>query len=166
MLMLCSMSMSAMNVSENGIKFIQEVEQCSLTRYWDNDAWSIGYGHHMPTGTHQYKKITKAKALQLLKQDIKIAEDAANRIIDELKWTPSQEFFDGLVSIIYNCGEGGIKKSVFYQRLMSCRSDSGQVNKADYNFTVAAVKNTRIPKNAKYAGIVKERRYKEHKMML
>lgn len=165
-LMELSCNAIEMKVSKAGMKFIQEVEQCSLERYWDNDAWSIGYGHHMPAGTRQYKKITKAKALQLLRQDIKTSEKAANKIIRSLKWTPSQEFFDGLVSIIYNCGEGGIKQSVFYKRLMSCRSDSGKVNKNDYNFTIAAVKNTRIPRDKRYASSVRERRYREHLMML
>lgn len=162
---LC-MSAQNMKISQKGIKFIQKVEQCSLERYWDNDAWSIGYGHHMPKGVTQYKKITKSKATQLLKQDLKIAEAAANRIIKQLKWKPTQEFFDGLVSIIYNCGEEGVKKSVFYNRLINCRSVNGKVNKNDYNFTVAAVKNARIPTNKKYKNSIIERRYLEHKLML
>lgn len=164
-MMLALNTSSAMTLSKSGRKFIQNVEQCSLERYWDNGAWSIGYGHRMPKGKKQYTKISKAKAVQLLNEDLKWAEKAANRIIKKLRWNCSQSFYDGLVSVIYNCGEGGIYKTEFYKRLMACRTVNGKVHQNDLNFTVAAIKNARIP-SGKYADGVKDRRYAEHKMML
>ena len=163
--LLCISSQSiAMKLSNNGLNHIKEIEKCSLTRYWDNGAYSIGYGHRMLSGTKQYKTISKAFAIKLLKEDLKDAESSANRIIKELKWKPSQEFFDGLVSLIYNCGEGGLKKSTFYKRLKACRVSLGKVNKSDFDFTLAAVKSTRIPVDP-YAKGVKERRKIEYKLM-
>ena len=161
---LCT-TLSAKSISKQGIAFIKQVEQCSLKRYWDNGAYSIGYGHRMTNGKKQYTVITKAQAERLLKEDLKWAEKTANSIIKDLKWDCSQSFYDGLVSVIYNCGEGGIYKTEFYKRLKACRSKNRKVNQNDLNFTVAAIKNARIPKG-KYADGVKDRRYAEHKMML
>lgn len=153
-------------VSLKGKQFIQRVEKCSLERYWDNGAWSIGYGHRMPAGTKQYKKITKAHAIKLLESDLNDAERVANSIVKELRWAPTQSFFDGLVSVIYNCGAGGIYKTDFYKRIKRCRlSSADKVNKQDLHFAVAAIKTARIPAGG-YAGGVKARRYAEHKMML
>lgn len=165
MLMVC-MSMSAMKLSIHGKKFICDIEKCSLTRYWDNGAYSIGFGHRMPKGTKQYTKISYIKAFQLLNKDLRWAEDAANDIIDDLTWTPSQSFYDGLVSVIYNCGAGGIKKTNFYDRLMRCRSHNGKVNINDFNYTVAAIKTARIPSNENVRDGVMKRRMKEHKLMM
>lgn len=168
LMMLCmmiSVSASAQyHLSKEGRKFIQGVEKCSLERYWDNGAWSIGYGHRMTGKMKQYKKITKAQAVKLLNNDLKEAERIANCIIKKLKWNPSQSFFDGLVSVIYNCG-GGIYKTEFYKRLKNCRTLNGVVNKNDLSFTVSAIKNARIPSGI-YAKGVKARRYLEHKLML
>lgn len=153
-------------VSVKGRQFIQRVEKCSLERYWDNGAWSIGYGHRMPTGKKQYKKITKAHAIKLLESDLKDAERVANSIVKELQWAPTQSFFDGLVSVIYNCGAGGIYKTDFYKRIKRCRlSGANKVNRQDLHFAVAAIKTARIP-GGEYAAGVKSRRYAEHKMML
>ena len=169
LMMLCmmiSVSASAQcHLSKEGRKFIQGVEKCSLERYWDNGAWSIGYGHRMTGKMKQYKKITKTQAVKFLNNDLKESERIANCIIKELKWNPSQSFFDGLVSVIYNCGGGRIYKTEFYKRLKNCRTLNGVVNKNDLNFTVAAIKNARIPDGI-YADGVKARRYLEHKLML
>lgn len=162
---LISMSASAQNhVSNNGVKFIQSIEKCSLERYWDNGAWSIGYGHRMTKGMKQYKKISKQKAVQLLNADLREAECIANKIIRDLRWTPSQSFFDGLVSVIYNCG-GGIYKTNFYKRLKNCRTNKGLVNKNDLHFTLAAIKTACIPSGV-YSSGVKNRRQAEYKLML
>ena len=156
----------SMKLSNNGKEFIKRIEKCSLTRYWDNDAYSIGYGHHMPVGTKQYTRITRKQAEALLVQDLRSAEKSANKIIGSLKWKVSQQFFDGLVSVIYNCGEGGLLKTEFYSRLQRCRHKNGVVNNKDLVFTIAAIKTARIPKNKQLAEVVRSRRQEEHAMML
>ena len=95
--------------------------------------------------------------------DIKVTEIAANRLINSLpyKYSFSQSFFDGLCSLVYNAGEGGVQKSEFYQRLKRCRVKNGKINQNDLNYSIAGVKTSRIS-----APGHKSRRYDEHKLML
>lgn len=160
-----SINMNARTLSRAGREFIKNVEQCSLRRHWDNGAWSIGYGHRMPKGTKQYTVINKKQAEALLIEDLRVIEKTANDILKELKWKPSQSFYDGLVSIIYNCGTSGIYKTDFYKRLKRCRNKNGKVNINDLKYTIAAVKTARIP-SGKYADGVRTRRNKEYALML
>ena len=55
-----------------------------------------------------------------------------------------QGFINGLGDLIYNCGEGGVKSSTFYKRLCNCRISKGQINKKDFDYTLAAVKSCRV----------------------
>ena len=150
------------SISNNGKEFIKNQETCILTAYWDSNGYSIGYGHH-GSDVKKNMRISKAQANKYFNKDIKEVEAAANRIIKSLpyKYNFSQGFFDGLVSLVYNCGEGGVMKSDFYKRLKCCRVKKGQINKNDLQFTVAAVKTCRISTPGH-----KSRRYDEHKLML
>ena len=88
LMMLCmmiSVSASAQcHLSKEGRKFIQRVEKCSLKRYWDNGAWSIGYGHRMTGKMTQYKNVimvekpTVTKYTELDKMDTLCAEHEVN----------------------------------------------------------------------------------------
>lgn len=144
------------------IEHIKKHESCKLTAYWDSNGYSIGWGHHSKN-VKKGQKITQAKADALLREDIKSAEAAAKRLIKALpyKYNFSQAFFDGLVDCIYNCGEGGVKNSDFYNRLKRCRVKNGKMNESDYTYTIAAVKHLRAPSKGH-----KTRRYEVHKMML
>lgn len=67
------------------------------------DGWSIGFGH---TGydVRPQQKITRAKALQLLKQDL---DDAATNLTEILNYDQiklKQNQFDALVSLIFSIG--------------------------------------------------------------
>lgn len=119
---IISFSVFAYNASITCINHIKYHETCQLTAYWDSNGYSIGWGHHS-SDIKKGMKISQSKADSYLKQDIKIAEDGAKRIINSLpyKYQFTQSFFDGLVDLVYNCGEGGVKSSNFYQRLMKCR---------------------------------------------
>lgn len=145
---------------------IMSRESCSLTVYKDNKGYSIGYGHRLKKGEN-YKKISKAKAEQLFREDIKCVEVSINRILKNVKFKPTQNFIDGLADLIYNCGESGVKKSEFYKRLCRCRVKNGKVNQNDLNYTIAAVKTMRLPssKTGLKDGVAK-RRHEIHKQML
>lgn len=158
-LVLCS-TLFAYTMSDAGKQAIMDAESCVLTAYWDSNGYSIGWGHH---GSDVYKgmKISKAQAKKYFNQDIKSVEAAANRMLKNFKCTFSQGFFDGLCDLIYNCGEAGVKKSEFWNRLNRCRIKNGKMNETDLSFTIAAVKSCRIS----CAGH-KDRRYATHKMML
>ena len=163
---ICVINVYSYTVSDKGKKQIMLRESCKLTLYKDNTGYSIGYGHRIKRGEN-YKKISKAKAEQLFKEDIKGVEASINRILKNIKFKPTQNFIDGLADLVYNCGEGGVKKSEFYKRLSKCRVKNGKVNKNDLNYTVAAVKTMRLPssKTGLKEGISK-RRHETHKQML
>lgn len=150
-------------ISKEGIEFIKQYEKCVLTAYSDSGGWTIGWGHH-GSDVYEGMKITKAEADRLLKEDIKRFEKAVNKLIDELpyEYEFSQGFIDGFISFCYTCGEGGAKKSLFYERLKKCRVKDGIMNEEDFNFTVATIKDS---KTMGLPGLIK-RRYAEHKLML
>lgn len=163
LLMMSSIMASyAYTISDAGKMFIKNQENCSLTAYWDSDGYSIGWGHH-GKDVKKGMKISKAQAEKYFNKDIKKFEDAANRIIKSLpyKYKFSQGFFDGLCSLVYNAGEGGVMKSEFYKRLKNCRVRNGIMNKNDLNFTIAGVKTSRVSCKGHIS-----RRYDEHKLML
>lgn len=151
------------SISNEGIEFIKQYEKCVLTAYADAGGWTIGWGHH-GSDVYEGMKITKAEADRLLKEDIKRFEKAVNKLIDDLpyEYEFSQGFIDGFISFCYTCGEGGAKKSLFYERLKKCRVKDGVMNESDFNFTVATIKDS---KTNGLPGLIK-RRYAEHKMML
>lgn len=156
----------AYTISERGKKNIMLKESCSLTVYKDNKGYSIGYGHRLKKGEN-YKRISKAKAEQLFREDIKIVEASINKILKDVKFKPTQNFIDGLADLIYNCGEAGVKKSEFYKRLCRCRVKNGKVSQTDLNYTIAAVKTMRLPSsNSGLKDGVAKRRYEIHKQML
>ena len=160
--LISSISAFGYSISQKGINHIKSHESCKLVAYWDSNGYSIGYGHHAKD-VHKGMRISQAQANRYLVQDIKEAEEAARRLITELpyKYKFSQGFFDGLVDMIYNGGIGGVKNSEFYRRLKNCRVRNGVMNKNDYNYTCAAVKNFRISHPGH-----KVRRAKTVKMML
>ena len=166
LLVVCVINTNAYTISNKGKKQIMLRESCSLTVYKDNNGYSIGYGHKLKKGEN-YKKISKTKAEQLFKEDIKLVEASVNRILKDIKFKPTQDFIDGLADLVYNCGEAGVKKSEFYKRLCRCRVKNGKVNQNDLNYTVAAVKTMRLPSsNTGLKDGVAKRRYEIHKQML
>lgn len=161
-LFMLAINMQAYTISNTGKEFIKDKEKCHLIAYWDSDGYSIGWGHH-GSDVKKNMKISKAQANKYFNEDIKKIEAAANRLICNLpyKYKFSQGFFDGLCSLVYNAGEGGVQRSEFYKRLKRCRVKNGKMNQNDFNFSVAVVKISRISCKGHIS-----RRYDEHKMML
>jgi GH24 family phage-related lysozyme (muramidase) len=151
---------SAYSLSNVGKAHIKKHESCQLTAYWDSNGYSIGYGHHNKSVT-KGMRISKKQADKLFNEDVKVVENAANKMLSKFKCNFSQSFFDGLCDLIYNCGESGVKNSEFWKRMSKCRIQNKKINKNDLNFTIAAVKTMRI-----YAEGHKARRYETHLMML
>lgn len=143
-------------ISKNCIKLIKKYEGCRLTAYYFKDNKTgksekfktIGYGHVIYPGDNTPDKITQEQAENLLQKDLNnIYVPAANKLLKEInpKFKVTQGFFDGFVSLIYNCGPDGIRKSEFWKRLKNCRFDkNGNININDYEYMLAAVKTTRI----------------------
>lgn len=155
------------SISDAGKQHIKEYESLRLERYWigKNPRPSIGYGHQI-LDNENYVTITEKQANEIFEEDIKKVNASINRLLGKVNknFKFSQGFIDGLGSLIYNCGEYGISTTVFFDRLKKCREDENtihNINQSDLNFTLAAVKTTRIT----YEGH-KKRRIAEYNMMV
>lgn len=162
LLLMSTMQVFGYTISNNGKQFIKNQEKCTLVAYWDANGYSIGWGHH-GSDVKKNMKISKSQANKYFNEDIKKFEKSAIRIINSLpyKYKFSQGFFDGLCSLVYNAGEGGVMKSEFYKRLKNCRVKNGKINQDDLRFSIAGVKTSRISCKGHIS-----RRYDEHKLML
>lgn len=156
-------------ISGNCIELIKKWESCSLTsyRYSGNNEEkhaTIGWGHVIYEGDKTPNKITQKEADNLLVNDLNyIFVPAANKLINDVnsKFKVTQGFFDGFVSLLYNCGITGIQKSAFWKRLKLCRFDcNGNINQTDYEYMLAAIKTARVSE----PGHV-NRRSEEYKLM-
>ena len=154
-------------LSRKGKDFIKSQETCVLHAYNDPDPnrRSVGWGHQIQPG-EKLEHISQKKADELFDKDVEWVNDAINRLIKQhdKRFIYSQGFIDGLGSLIYNCGERGVTLTEFWNRWSRCRYDKnmpGYINQNDLNFTIAAVKISRISAPGHI-----ERRYDEHKLML
>lgn len=96
-----------MKISENGLKLIKTFEALRLSAYkCTAGIWTIGYGHIQ--NVKEGDEISKEKAEELLKIDVKIAENAVNELV---KVKLNQNQFDALVSFVFNVGRGSLKNN-------------------------------------------------------
>lgn len=92
-----------MQISENGLKLIEQFEGLRLKAYKAtrrDKYYTIGYGHY-GADVKQGMTITEAQAEAYLRQDVAEAEDAVNKY-SGYGWNQNQ--FDALVSFAYNVG--------------------------------------------------------------
>lgn len=61
--------------------------------------WTIGYGH--TAGVKKGQRVSKARAEELLRQDLRSAEAS----VDKLDVARTQGQYDALVDITFNCGD-------------------------------------------------------------
>jgi lysozyme len=107
----------ALLMSPAGVKALEQHEGLELEAYLDAAGiYTIGYGHTGSEYAQPGTKITKQKARELLKQDIKEAEDAVNRLV---KVGLNQPSFDALVSLVFNIGVGAFARSTLLKKLNS-----------------------------------------------
>jgi GH24 family phage-related lysozyme (muramidase) len=107
---------TAMKTGTNGIKLIQSYESLRLTAYKavsTEKYWTIGYGHY-GSDVRNGQTITKAKANELFKKDLKQFEAAVN---DAVNVTLTQNQFDACVSLAYNIGAGAFQSSTLVKKL-------------------------------------------------
>ncbi|TPR16278.1 lysozyme [Apilactobacillus timberlakei] len=91
-----------MKISKRGINLIKSFESYRYHAYIPvgGDVWTVGYGH--TKGVHKYTKASKAKAEELLIDDLQGFESAVRRRV-HVKINQNQ--FDALTSFLYNLGE-------------------------------------------------------------
>lgn len=154
------------SISDSGKQFIKDHEKLRLKAYDDPSPTkqSIGWGHQIKKD-EKYTEITKQKANEIFEDDIELVNASINRLLKKanpnFKYT--QNFIDGLGSLIYNCGEYGVSTTDFYKRLLKCREDNSEdnINESDLNFTLAAVKTSKV-----FCKGHKIRRQNEYEMMI
>ncbi len=91
---------SAMSTSEDAVNLIKAYEGFSATAYWDNTQWSIGYG----TKSTQGATITVEEAHTAMMAELLEVETALNEFTAKYGRYLTQNQFDALVSLSYNCG--------------------------------------------------------------
>ena len=91
---------SVMTTSESAVNLIKEYEGFSATAYWDNTQWSIGYG----TKSTQGATITTEEAHAAMLLELQEVDKALNEFTAKYGLTLSQNQFDALASLSYNCG--------------------------------------------------------------
>ena len=114
-----------MKISENGLKLIQEFESFEANPYLDSArVWTIGYGStYYPNGkkvTGKDKPITKEYA-EIIQRHV-IATDFEPIVNDLLEQEITsgfitQNMYDAILSLSYNIGVNGFKKSSVLRHL-------------------------------------------------
>ncbi len=98
-----------MRTSQKGIDLIKSFEGCRLKAYkCPSGIWTVGYGH--TSNVKPATVITKEKAEELLREDLKIFEKHVETRCAHLKL--NQNEFDALVSFCYNNGSGGLNNLI------------------------------------------------------
>ena len=156
LLTVSTTSYAAYKVSPRGESFIKQNEQLSLKAYRDASGWSIGYGHHSKS-VRGGQVISRTQAERYFREDMAVVNKTINKLLENKKQRFSQEFIDGLGDLLFNCGEGSVRRSNFYARLQRCRKN----NRKDLEYACAAVRHHAISANGHI-----ERRKKTSKMMI
>lgn len=113
--------MTLMKTSEAGLDLIKQFEGLRLRAYKPvatEKYWTIGYGHY-GADVAKNMEINEARAVALLKQDVKAAEVYLN----SLGINFSQRAFDALVSWIFNLGVGSFGKSTLRKKIVAKADD-------------------------------------------
>jgi GH24 family phage-related lysozyme (muramidase) len=151
-----------MRLSNKGWTHIKNEETVQLKAYSIGDGMiTIGYGHAEPIKTSNItvgQEISKEFADSLLKRDLKWAADGVRRIFKDFKKqgidvSITQDMFDALVSMAFNSGVGGLKKTEVIR----------QIKNNNLKRAGELIRNTNI--NKKFPGLNK-RRDKESDMFL
>ncbi len=102
-----------MHTSQKGLDLIKSFEGLRLSAYkCPADVWTIGYG--TTAGVKPGQTITKERAEELLRDDVKRFEDQVLRLV---KVPLTQGQLDALVSFTYNLGAANLGNSTLLRLL-------------------------------------------------
>lgn len=110
-----------MQVSNETIEKIKEWEGFSAKPYLcPSGKMTIGHGH--TKNVCETDTVTKEKADELLRQDLKPIEKFLNTVSE--KYTPLQQHqFDALASLIFNIGLGAFQRSTLLKHILNHAKD-------------------------------------------
>lgn len=102
-----------MHTSQKGLDMIKSFEGLRLSAYKDVvGVVTIGYG--TTSGVKMGDTLTKERAEELLREDVKRFEDQVLRLV---KVPLTQGQFDALTSFVYNLGPGNLSNSTLLRLL-------------------------------------------------
>lgn len=99
--------------SQEMIDILKRWEGFSKKPYWDNSQWTVGYGTRVPDGKlEEYQKygISEEEAEELLQEFLVTMGGDINGFIDKFGLNISQNQFDAMLSLSFNCGTGWLYK--------------------------------------------------------
>ena len=133
------------HISPMGLDLIKQFEGFSATTYICPAGYpTIGYGHMLRHG-ELFGVISKTDAVELLCQDVSVAERAVLRLID----VPLGDHqFDALVSFTYNLGSGALQ----------CSTLRRKVNREEHDEVPEQLMRWVWSSGRKLPGLVKRRR--------
>ncbi len=115
-----------MRTSENGLALIRQAEGLRLRAYkCPAGVWTIGFG--TTAGVKEGQIITKERAEELLRDDVKRFEDQVLRLV---KVPLTQGQLDALVSFTYNLGAANLGNSTLL-RLLNAGDHKGAAAQFD-----------------------------------
>ena len=128
---------SQMVTSENCLSVIKELEGFSGKPYLDTDGkYTIGYGTRCPdelVSKYMSTPMTKEEADAELRKEMATYEKAVNSFIDRYELSYTQGQFDGVVSLVFNCGTSWLTKG---NTLISALSGDVTENELIFAFSV------------------------------
>lgn len=128
---------SQMTASENCLNVIKELEGFSGKPYKDTDGkYTIGYGTRCPdelVSKYKNNPMTKEEADAELRKEVVSYETAVNAFIDRHGLTFTQGQFDGVVSLVFNCGNSWLTKG---ETLIEALAGGATGNELIYAFSI------------------------------
>ncbi len=104
----------AQRINQAGLELIKQFEGLRLTAYQDSGGvWTIGYGHTGPD-VRPGMTITRARAEQLLENDLREFERGVSRLV---RVPLNSNQFSALVSFAFNVGLGNLQGSTLLRLL-------------------------------------------------
>jgi len=99
--------------SDEMIELLKKFEGFSLYPYWDYSQWTVGYGTRAPDDKlAEYKAngIPEVEAQALLMEFLETMGESVNSFADKFGLNLTQNQFDALLSLTFNCGASWLYK--------------------------------------------------------
>ncbi len=109
---------SNFTASQAMVDLLKQFEGFSLHPYWDYKQWTVGWGTRVPDGKleeYQANGIPAEEAETLLYQELGEMSKSINSFIDKFGLKLTQNQFDALLSMSYNCGTNWIYGTGYFR---------------------------------------------------